>query len=186
MDNETFRSRLLTLVTKSRKALRLYSNVGRFNAEGGNALTELQTGEWKGVTAELLRSLSLLLENPNARQLVTDVVALRDRFNAHWRTLETDLHSKQRELLMSAESSDFVRAALLSKELIVLKARMQAAQAAHHELQDVVRRSKVAQTPIELTSEHVLPDGAADPHRVEAAAPIAKVIPLRKQSNGAE
>lgn len=181
MDNETFRSRLANLVNKSRKALRLYSNVGRFNAEGGNELTELQTGEWKSVTGELLRALSLILENPNPKQVVNDVFVLRDRFNTHWRTIECDVNLKQRELIAAAEGSDYVRSSVLARELVVLKARMQAAQAAHHELQDVVRRSKIAQPAIELTSDQVVteepPLAATGSH-----AQPAKVIPLRKQS----
>jgi len=72
--------------------------------------------------------------------------------------------------------------------LVCLKARAQATQAAHHELDAVMRRSKVAgasvekidqDMSIELSHDQVIEDGLSE------AAPskgtrLAKVIPLRK------
>lgn len=179
MNSETFRSRVFNLIARSRKALRLYSNVGRFQSDAGNEFTERQTREWKHVTADLLKELTTALEDSKTgRDLVTSLFSIRDRFNVQWRSVESDLNPKQKELIYASENGDFVKAALLSSELLLLKARMQAAQAAHHELDDVIRKSKVTQSAdmkaaIQLDSEDIVEEKPA----MQVAA---KVIPIRK------
>lgn len=178
MEHETFRTRVAALIQKSRKAIRLYSSVGR----GGNAkqseFTEAQVQEWKDVNVELLHSLGAAIESPGNRQLAANVFALRDRFYNEWRMAEAELHSKHKELLYVVENADFAKAAGLSRRLVVLKARVQATQAAHHELQDLIDQSRVAQPTIELSQEHIVKE-----ERVPEVT-IAKVIPLRRKSVG--
>jgi hypothetical protein len=70
-----------------------------------------------------------------------------------WRTSESELVQSQRELIACAERGDFIRAASLSINLVSLKARVQAGQAAHHELDMLIRRSKVIRPSAELTEE---------------------------------
>lgn len=186
MDNDTFKSRLMNLVSRSRKALRLYSNVGRIHGDGpGNNYTELQTREWKSVTADLLKELTSALDHSKTiKDLAALVYSLRDRLNSQWRTLESDLHLRQKELVFSSENGDFIRASVLATELVVLKARMQAAQAAHHELHDVLKRSKMSQPTIELSHEAVVAESsAAGQAAPETGSPdmiAAKVIPIRR------
>ncbi|MCO6429701.1 MAG: hypothetical protein J5J00_02490 [Deltaproteobacteria bacterium] len=193
MDNETFRSRVVNLLNRSRKALRLYSSVGRsgsrftgerFASEGGVDLSESHTKEWRNITSELLKDLSSAIERgASQKQLVSDMYFLRDKYNSHWRSLESEMHFKQRELIGSAENGDFVRAALVANDLVLMKARMQAAQAAHHELQEVITRSKVTQPTIELAPDDMLSAADEQPAMGKDRAieiPIAKVIPLRK------
>lgn len=142
MEDQTFRSRLTLLVQKSRKAVRLYNNVGSISELGGSELTGVQVLEWKNVNSELLRRLSLVVEISNHRRLVAEVFSVRDSFDQEWRSSEVELLRKQSELVSAAEHGDFIRCSALSSSLVVLKARMQAAQAAHHELDLLVKRSR--------------------------------------------
>jgi len=188
MENETLRSRIVLLVQKSRKALRLYSSMGRLSGSETSEFGELQVAQWREVTSDLLRDLTAALDHPNARTLAGTVLSLRDRFYADWRRVEADLKVKQQELVAVAEHGDFIKAAHVSRNLVVLKAREQAAQAAHHELQDVVKKSRLAQPTIELSGEAAVPSGAdgetsstgLDLLNGERMRVGAKIIPLRK------
>ncbi|MBX7145618.1 MAG: hypothetical protein K1X79_14295 [Oligoflexia bacterium] len=157
---------------KSRKALRLYTSVERIGVANAE-FRELQAQEWKEVNADLLRQISHALETGSSKALVSDIFTLRDRFYSNWRGAEKEVHQKQRDLIMAAENGDFVKAAILGRELVLLKAREQASQAAHHELHEVLARSKVQAPTIELSSESMLEEES------EAMRPQAKVIPLR-------
>lgn len=156
MDRETFFQRLGSLLQKSRKAQRLYSNMGRASSEG-SPYSEAQIEEWRAVTAEILRQLSAVMDRPNSKNQVNDVIAIRDSFYQLWRQSESSLHKAQRELINASEKGDFVRAVSLAEEGVSLKARVQAAHAAHHEFSELLRNSRVAQNPIELTSDQILP-----------------------------
>ncbi len=175
MQNETFRSRVVKLIQKSRKAVRLYTSVGR-GAARHPEFTETQVQEWKEVNNELLRSLMEAVENPGSRKLVSDIFALRDRFYTEWRMAETELHNKHKDLIFVVENGDFVKAVNLGRRLIVLKARVQATQAVHHELQELIDQSHVAQPTIELSQEHIVGEDR------QPAAANGKVIPLRRRS----
>lgn len=175
MDNHTFRSRLVKLIQKSRKALRLYSNMGSLPSDGGTEFAEVQVREWKRVNSDLVQNLTTAMDSPNMKQLSVDVFSLRERFHAEWRQAEADMRQKQRELLSAAEHGDFIKSAILSNELVILKARTQACQAAHHELSDAVRQSRLAEPTIELSSDNVIEDSEDEIPEPRQA----KVIPLR-------
>lgn len=174
MEQHTFRSRLAHLMQKCRKALRLYSSVKQLDNGEASDLSELQVLEWRQVNAELLRQLSVALSNPNIKTLTNDVFLLRDRFQAEWRMAETEQHGKQAQLLAVAEKGDFIRAAVLCRELVTVKARTQAAQAAYHELQELLLQAKVAPPPaIELSHESVV-------EHEHSEGPRGKVLRFRK------
>ena len=90
MEDQTFRSRLTLLVQKSRKAVRLYNNVGSISELGGSELTGVQVLEWKNVNSELLRRLSLVVEITNHRfqqrrdERVLAELGLRDLDDDAW------------------------------------------------------------------------------------------------------
>jgi len=163
MQGETFRGRVARLIQRSRKALRLYSSIGRTpfdqdrldqgGREQSRELSELQLGQWKEINAELARELTAALERPNQRGLPAEVAALRDRFYGEWRMAEAELHEQQRGLIAAAEHGDFIRATHLGQRLVVLKARVQATQAAHHELSDLSDKSKLGSSTVEFTRE---------------------------------
>lgn len=188
MESETLRSRIAALVQKSRKALRLYSSMGRLSGGETTEFGELQVAQWREITSDLLRDLTAALDHPNARTLAGAVLSLRDKFYADWRRIEADLKVKQQELIAVAEHGDFIKAAHVSRALVVLKAREQAAQAAHHELQDVVKKSRLVQPTIELSGEAAVSGGVsreAEPDGIdllhgERIRVGAKIIPLRK------
>ena len=174
MENETFRTRLFNLLQKSRKAVRLYTSMaGGINGEAPSELQESQAAEWRSVNSDLLKQLSLALDQPNARQLASGACNLRDHFYSMWRLTESELQIRHSELLSASDNGDYMRAATLATELVVLKARGQAAQAAHHEIDAVISKSKVSVAPVELSKDREIQ---------EAQAPrLAKVIPLRRQ-----
>ncbi len=204
MDKETFFQRLGALLQKSRKAQRLYSSMGRVSSDS-SPYSEAQIEEWRNISADILRQLSAVMERPHSKTLVSDVVAIRDNFYHVWRSSESSLHRVQRDLVSSSERGDFIKAVSLAEEAVVLKARVQAAHAAHHEFSEILRNSRVVHSPIELTSEQILPfEQDYDPsdfdklnevieRRAQRAGsrqgelidgeevrPMAKVIPLRR------
>lgn len=175
MESETFRSRVVKLLQKSRQAFRLYSSMGRAPCHAERADPgEKQATEWRQVNAELIRELSSVLELPQHREQITRLFALRDRFQQEFRLSETEQHVQQRELLSAAESGDFVRSAVISQDLISKKARVQALQAAHHELEDLIVKSRLVPPTILLTTESVMEISSPDN--------LARVIPLRRRS----
>lgn len=181
MESQTFRSRLAELMQKSRKALRLYSSM----VGNQSQLNELQITQWREINQDLLKHLAAALEISNPKQVVVEVFALRDRFYSLWRTSESSVHVKQQELIRAAEHGDFVKAGLLAQELVTLRAKEQASQAAHHELQEILGRSRMEPPTIELSADCALPDQAL-PNRAlqepESTGKLAKVIPLRSRA----
>jgi len=156
---------------------------------------ELQASEWRTINAELVKRLSSYVESPNQKKLVSDVSSLRDQLYSDYRLAEAELRSKQRDLVFASENSDFIKSAVLSRDLVTLKARMQATQAAHHELDACMRRSKVSASScdhvqsaqqarergsIELGAEQII---HPEPVREEGAGRLAKIIPLRKSGS---
>ena len=176
MEYQTLRARIAKLVRKSRKALRLYTTMGRLNPASSGEFADAQIAEWKNINSELLQQLSTVLEIRNTKKVVSELFTLRDRFYSDWRMSEAEMHSRQKSLLRSAEQGDFIKAAHLSRELVSLKARVQATQAAHHELQELVDQSKAAQPTIELSTDQVI----HEVEREEEQPQQAKVIPLRR------
>jgi len=174
MDEGTFRSRLVELLKKSRQAVRGYERVERSSHDEGNRLIATQAEEWKRVNSELLRELSLALNSPSGKRLTSDILSIRERFSLVWRQSESDLLRKQTELLQAARSGEFVKSAILSSELVILKARVQATQAAHHELGDVLRKSHIAEPDEAVPVDEMPPREYPQEQR-------ARVIPLKRQ-----
>lgn len=177
-----FRSRLVQLMQRSRKALRLYSSVERVAGDNTSELADLQVSEWRRVNAELLKELNLAIGHPNQKRMVSEVFGIRDQFYGEWKLAEAEMHQKQNFLLESSENGDFVRASVLARELVTLKARTQACQAAHHEVQEVIQKSRVSQPRGEDTGEPVQPEKerTPEPRAAKEEIRVAKVIPLRK------
>lgn len=171
MDSPTLRSRVIKLTHKSRKALRLYSSIAR----SGSEASELQLQQWREVNSDLLKHLTELLEQRNQRILAAGIVAVRDRFYAEWRSNESELHRRHKEITLVVEHSDFVRASNLSRKLIQLKARVEATQAAHHELQELIEQSRLKNPAIELANITPSP-----------TTPTAKIIPLHANRRRAQ
>ncbi len=201
MESESFRSRVMALVQKSRRALRLYNTASTAafpKSEGASSdHSSSQVAEWREVNSLLLRKLTEAAECPNTKKLIYDVFALRSEFQGMWRSSEAELVRSQRELISCAEKGDFVRAAALANVLVSLKARVQAGQAAHHELDTLIKRSKVVRPVAELSEEtatvlstlEILDDPADEapepelflPYEPRVAAGAGKVIPLKRR-----
>lgn len=220
MENETFRSRVANLVARSRKALRLYShapavygssaygssaygNRNNSKADNSNAFNDAQTSQWKDITADLLKDLSTAVQkNQSVKNLSATIFSIRDKFNSTWRAVESEMHLKHKELVAAAESGDFIKAATIGTNLVSLKARFQASQAAHHELEELIKSCHYAHDPIELTNpmalesregesrggEIIETESSAEKsvanskrnYSVNSSSKPAKVIPIRK------
>lgn len=157
MESESFRSRVVALIQKSRRALRLYTNsAGQAMARVEGATPELsaaQVAEWRDVNGALLKKLTEAATSPSTKKLVHDIFALRNEFQTMWRTSESELVRQQRELVAAAERGDFIKSSGLASVLVSLKARVQAGQAVHHELDLLIKRSRVVRPAAELTEE---------------------------------
>jgi hypothetical protein len=205
MESETFRTRVLALIQKSRRALRLYSSAGGNQSfvkqEGPVELSAAQVAEWREINSLLLRKLTEAADSPNTKKLIYDVFALRNEFQTLWRGSESELVTSQRDLVACSERGDFIRAASLATSLVSLKARVQAGQAVHHELDQLIRKSRVVRPPgaetedegaallstIALLDDHVIEENS-DAHfpeqPVTAAAGGGKVIPMKRFTSG--
>jgi hypothetical protein len=195
MESDTFVSMFVDLIHKSRRALRLYSHAGGHGLSHVEGLTpELssnQVAEWRDVNGMLLKKLSESAESPSTKKLVYDVFSLRNEFQTLWRTSESELTQQQGELIAASERGDFIKASSLAVSLVSLKARVQAGQAAHHELDVLIRRSRVVRpaaalsdenktvlSTIELLDEQSVDGASAAPEKMKAAGG-GKVIPLK-------
>ena len=198
MESESFVSRVMALIQKSRRALRLYSTAGgsSYNRVEGTIgeLPSVQVSEWREINGLLLRKLTEAAEAANTKKIIYDVFALRNEFQTLWRTTESELVQSQKELIASSESGDFIRAATLATSLVSLKARLQAGQAAHHELDLLIKRSKVVRPAAELTEEsatvlstlelldeQVIKEPVSRPEPLRAVGGGGKVIPLKRR-----
>jgi len=182
MESMPFRSRLVQLMQRSRKALRLYSSVERLPGDNTSELAELQVSEWRRVNSELLKELNLAISHPNQKRMVSEVFGIRDQFYGEWKLAEAEMHQKQQLLLEASENGDFVRASVLARDLVTLKSRTQACQAAHHEVQEVIKKGRVSQPRVSDKEELDLPEKepTAEIRPTRQEIRVAKVIPLRK------
>ena len=176
MEDQTFKSRLVELLSKSRKAVRLYDGVSK--SKRGSAIAELQATEWLNVNTDLVTALSAILDDLSQKSLSAETSNILEQFTS--RTLSTieSMHSKKRKLLSLAEEMDFSQASILSRELVGIKARVQALQAVNNELRSVLKKVKPQldqSSQIELSNDDIFKP-------VKQKTPqIAKVIPLRQK-----
>lgn len=191
MESETFRSRLIQLIQKSRRALRLYTSAGQQPVGDERLQGELsaaQVEEWRQANSDLLKKLSDAADSPHLRRSVCAVLGTRNEFQEHWRATEAEMVQDQQELEVCAKQGDFIRSAVLSAKLVKLKARVQATQAAHHELTTLLRKTKVngdglsaddldAQQTIELLDENIV-DDREPPQQLASGG--GKVLQLRR------
>jgi hypothetical protein len=111
---------------------------------------------------------------------------LADDLKAQYSLAEAELGAKQCALIFAAENGDFTRAAMLSAELISIKARLQARQAAHHEVTEVLEASRL-QRPNQSSSHsdsssHMSKDSSSEVNlkNQHTSRTESKIIPLRR------
>ncbi len=185
MQSPTLKVRLAQLVQKSKKALSLYTSMGRKASRPEDALSERQIEVWRQVTEKLFQTLIEIARDPVARNLLQRLLVVRDDFYELWRGQETELRMKQNALIEAANHADFIRCAELASELISLKAGVQAYQAAHQELQRVIGDSRPRtqdfdnQELINVSPEDQ--SGQETETLLEHAEMQSKVIPLRRR-----
>lgn len=144
MSSDSFRHKVADLTRKSRKAVKLYSNVAKKPSKCSeewvkDALGDIQIDEWRKINAELHRELCRIMEFGSQRTLVSSVFELRDSFYNNWRKRETDSRTLQRDLITCVESSQYSKVVSLGYKLSALNAQIQALQAAYQELQAILK-----------------------------------------------
>ena len=187
MESDSFRSRVVTLMQKSRRALRLYSSAAASGTGLQGELSQTQVQEWREINSDLLKKLSHAAESPDKKILVFEVYGIRSDFLNIWRASEAEVATCQRELIAAAEQGDFIRTAVLSADLVKSRARLQAGQAAYHEVDTLIRRSRLSEPvplghepgAIELSAEAEVPRG----REMKAAVGAGNVIPLRRRGS---
>lgn len=155
MADDTVRTRVQALLQRSRKALRLYSSVGRQGRPKGD-LSEMQASEWRAVNSHLSDQLTSMLDLPGQRRLVAELFLLRDAISSEHRLLSDDLQVKGNECQDAVTTGDYVRCHTLSRELVALKARTQATSAVYHELEQIINRSRLSRPAVELYRDEIL------------------------------
>jgi hypothetical protein len=189
MVDHTFQSRIAGLAQKCRRAVRLYtSSIGRAKFSDEASSSERQIQVWRDTNQELLNRLVAILERGDRKSAVIDVYEIRDEYYGGWRYAEAELHKKQSALITAAENADFNKCSVLSDELVVLKAQLQAKQAVHHELQALLDKTRPARPQDDQNQDEqvsaswidaVEQSGEEEPDQ----SPLlqqAKVIPLRR------
>jgi hypothetical protein len=172
MEDQTFRSRLVELLSKSRKANRLYGGVSR--SSRGSEFAESQASEWQTVNNDLTNQLSGVLDKDNSKTLPSDVLNILNTFSSQTETTDAEISSKKARLIAIAEAGDFVQSSILSRELVTLRARSQALQAACSEIKSILKRNKTsAPSPDALTAE-----------TASQEKPQAKIIQFRQRQVG--
>ncbi|GEM_PF-3128333 len=173
MEEQTFRSRLVELLSKSRKAVRLYSGISR--SKRGSALAELQANEWLSINSELVTLLSSMLDDLSVKNLTSEASILLEQFLSRYQITVEEMHSKKRKLIEHAETSDFAQSVVLSRELVAIKARAQALQAVYNEIKATVKRSRPKVEPVTINEDELFT-------KIETEKPtMAKIIPLRQK-----
>ena len=173
MDQQNLRVRLAALRQKSLKALGLYRRIGRSASTERARLSELQMAEWRIVSADLGKRLETCVREASYKSLSVKSFALRDHFLSHWRAAQAALRARRDELPKLLERGDFIKATLLCQELITLRAREQACQAAYSELQNLLSDKSDRRGKAEREAQDLEEGSAAD-------SPVAQIIPLRR------
>ena len=181
MESETLQIKISKLIQKSRQAVRLYSSVTRPHPTSRGEFTDFQVAEWKEINMLLVQTLSSIMDIPGKKSLSSDVFAVKEKFYTLWRSAEGDLQRTHADMLHAVEKSDYFKIASLGCELISLRARVQATQAAYNELQVLLGKSRVTKPAVEL-SHNPLPEEKVKKGSVQRSA---KVIPItRRRVNG--
>jgi hypothetical protein len=179
MESGSLRIRIAQLIHKSKRALRAYTSLERGTKRGWG---EIQASEWRAANADLMKELSGVLQVSNPKSMTKALCVLRDRFYFEWREIQGVMAGKQKDLITASETSDFVRSAILSSELVSLRARNQSAEAAYKELRALVKDQPGADEVIELSHDQVVHAEEKEKEELPARrAATGKVIQLKQQ-----
>lgn len=191
MSSDSFRHKVADLTRKSRKAVKLYSNVAKKPSKCSeewvkDTLGDIQIDEWRKTNAELHRELCRILEIGSQRTLVASVFELRDSFYNNWRKRETDSRTLQRDLITCIESNQYSKVVSLGYKLSGLNAQIQALQAAYQELQSILKgfSSGNEDRTIRSDSNSTRLFGRANQHLTsdqEKRSTFAKIIPINRK-----
>lgn len=178
MEAQTFKSRLISLLQRSRQAARMYSEMRRSNDKLNYA--DLQIKEWKNINLELVDELSILLDDfYDQKILIAKSFALLERFQIEQVSISTILQKKKDELSLAINKDDFAKSAKLSLELVSLKSRNQALEAVLNELNRMLEKCNITSPKIkkEIKKENDIKDKSErTPFVIKSN--LDKVIPI--------
>ncbi len=153
MESGTFKTRLVSLLQRSRKAVRLYSEMEK--SQDKLNYSDLQIFEWKNINIELLNELQDVISDfYNHKTLVAKVFSILERFQIEESLVSDNLKELKKELSFASQRNDFAKCADVSLRLVGIKAKNQALQAVVHELKQVISKSNLTkpETKIENPS----------------------------------
>jgi hypothetical protein len=131
MDQLSFRSRIVHLLQRSRKAVQLYSSVGQASKRGSmRELSELQAEEWRATNEDLVSALVKIATINVPRIAAFNLAKLCERLVAEVALMIRSNEEKQDALILAAQNGDFVQAAITAAKLVSGKAYVQSKEAA--------------------------------------------------------
>lgn len=166
MEAGTFKSKLISLLQKSRQAARMYSEMQRgedkCTPDKFNYAT-LQIAEWKNVNLELVDELQFLINDfYNQKKLSLKLCSLYERFQIEQLSVSENLEKEKANLIKSTDNNDFSKSAKISLNLISLKSRNQALEAVLKELTKVLDKATLENLTIKkqmLINKQIANDG---------------------------
>ncbi len=176
MSSDTFKTKLAKLIQKSRKAIRIYSTVGRDSiGRPSKPYSDMQLKAWYNINEELLLFLQDVTTKLHLRQVATETLKYAQKLSAQLHPEQIRLNSDHRLLLHFTEAGDFVNSAKLSQELIVLKAKIEAKKAVLNELEDLLSSAN-----LKLPVTHQINQDSQDSLKITES----KIIPFRTKKIG--
>ncbi len=176
MSSDTFKTKLAKLIQKSRKAIRIYSAVGRDSiGRPSKPYSDMQLKAWYNVNEELLMFLQEVTTKLHLRQVASEILKYAQKLSSQISPEQQKLNSDHRLLIQYTESADFVNSAKLSQELIVLKSRIEAKKAVLHELEDLLTSAN-----LKLPITHQMNDVPQESLKITES----KIIPFRTKKIG--
>lgn len=176
MSSDTFKTKLAKLIQKSRKAIRIYSAVGRDSVgRPSKPYSDMQLKAWYNVNEELLIFLQEATTKLHLRQVATETLKYAQKLSGQLLPEQTKFASDSRLLVQFAESGDFVNSAKLSQELIVLKAKIEAKKAVLEELGELLSSAN-----LKMPVTHQMNQAPQESLRITES----KIIPFRTKKIG--
>ncbi|MCB0310603.1 MAG: hypothetical protein KDD42_05180 [Bdellovibrionales bacterium] len=186
MSNNTLRVRLAQLRQRSLKAISLYNKMIRDSSSADSQFSTLQMKEWHQINEELLNRLEECIADANLKRAIQGAFTLRDDFHSQWRSAQSEIHRLHSQVEAALQSEDYVRCGVLSGQLVALRAREQASQAAYNEIQSVLSRSKQIPQPAATVASLANLESSNDQNKFDAeklAEDAYNVIPLRRRQS---
>ncbi len=142
--NATVEARVVALMQRARKALRIYASVERTPGDSANAeFVELQAREWRSANEQLLRRLAALVDRGLASLTIARIATIQAEFASELATTRAEYEHQVVRAHDSLARANFVQAAIETRSLVGMKARLESLLAIEQEFATVLRGVRV-------------------------------------------